>query len=180
MRYAIVIEDAGTNVGAYAPDVPGVGVTAPTAPEAMARLGEALALHFMGLAEDGDPIPQPATSITDLAVEVPIPDGGASYLRGQSRVAGEANGWPAFPLVRVTDVCHLDGYRLWLRFSDGAERELDLWPFIADGPIFTPVRDPAVFRQVRVEGLTITWPTGADLDPLVLRYYPALKPAGWT
>jgi len=88
--------------------------------------------------------------------------------------------WRAFPLVRVTAVRPLEGYRLWLRFSDGHARELDLWPFIANGPIFAPIHDLAIFRQVRVEGGTITWPTGADLDPLVLRYYPALKPAGWT
>ena len=42
MRYAIVIEQAGGNVGAYAPDVPGVGVTAATPEDAVASLREAL------------------------------------------------------------------------------------------------------------------------------------------
>lgn len=181
MRYAIVIEDAGANVGAYAPDVPGVGITAPTAAEAIICLREALVLHFDALREDGTPIPQPATAITDLAVDVairPLPSAQTPLV--VQELAAPAQGvWRAFPLVYVTAVRPLDAYRLWLRFSDGAERELDLWPFIADGPIFAAVRDPAVFRQVRVEGETITWPTGADLDPLVLRYYPALKPAGW-
>ena len=41
----------------------------------------------------------------------------------------------------------------------------DLW-----GPMFEPLRDPEVFRQVRVdsEGHTVSWPNGADIDPLVL------------
>jgi len=84
-----------------------------------------------------------------------------------------------FPLVRVVAVEPREGYRLWLRFNDTTERELDLWPFIAEGAIFAPVRNLDIFRQVRVEAATITWPNGADIDPLVMRYYPDLKPAGW-
>jgi hypothetical protein len=83
------------------------------------------------------------------------------------------------PLVHVTDVRPLADYTVWLRFSNGTERELDLWPFIKNGPIFTALHDPAVFRQVCVADRTITWPNGADLDPMILRYYPALIPAAW-
>ena len=84
-----------------------------------------------------------------------------------------------FPLVRVIAVAPREGYRLWLRFSDQTERELDLWPFIAKGAIFAPVRDLHVFRQVQVGTASITWPNGADIDPLILRYYPDLQPADW-
>jgi hypothetical protein len=82
-----------------------------------------------------------------------------------------------FPSVRVTAVRPLNGYWVWLRFSDTYERELDLWPFISDGHIFEPLHDPDMFRQVRVAEASIAWPNGADIDPLVLRYYPDLKPA---
>jgi hypothetical protein len=62
------------------------------------------------------------------------------------------------PLVRVT-------------FTNGEERDIDLTPYIAHGPIFEPVRDnPAFFRAVGVEGGTIAWPNGADIDPEVLYY----------
>jgi len=40
----------------------------------------------------------------------------------------------------------------------------------AEGPVFEPLKDPKVFRQVRVdkEAGTVAWPNGADLDPDVL------------
>lgn len=72
-------------------------------------------------------------------------------------------------MVAVTAVEPLADYTLRLTFDDGSERVLDL----ADelwGPMAEPLRDPAVFRQVRVdpELRTIVWPNGFDLDPDVL------------
>jgi hypothetical protein len=58
------------------------------------------------------------------------------------------------------------GYRIRLRFADGRAGEIDLsgdlW-----GEVFEPLRDPALFRQFRVdtELNTISWETGADLAP---------------
>ena len=72
-------------------------------------------------------------------------------------------------MVAVTTIEPLDGYQLRLIFNDGSERVVDL---TADlwGPMGEPLRDPAVFRQVRVdpELRTIVWPNGFDLDPDVL------------
>ena len=72
-------------------------------------------------------------------------------------------------MVAVTTVEPLDGYKLRLIFDDGSKRVVDL---TADlwGPMGEPLRDPAVFRQVRVdpELRTIVWPNGFDLDPDVL------------
>jgi hypothetical protein len=61
-------------------------------------------------------------------------------------------------------------YRLWLRFHDGVEGELDLRPHLQFRGIFAALRDPAYFSQVRVDRElgTICWPNGADWDPLVL------------
>jgi hypothetical protein len=62
-----------------------------------------------------------------------------------------------------------------LEFEDGTQKEIDLAPYLR-GPIFEPMRtDPAVFRVVKIEGGTIAWANGADIDPDVLRYN--LKPA---
>ncbi|MFB0535326.1 MAG: DUF2442 domain-containing protein [Anaerolineae bacterium] len=78
-------------------------------------------------------------------------------------------------LVRVRVVEPLDGFRVRLEFEDGTQKELDLEPYL-HGPIFEPIRsDPAVFRSVKVEGGTIAWDNGADIDPDVLYY--DLKPA---
>ena len=61
-------------------------------------------------------------------------------------------------------------HRLWLRFSDGAEGEIDLGQQLT-GPIFQPLRDPSAFAAVRVdpEIRTIAWPNGADFAPEFLR-----------
>jgi hypothetical protein len=60
---------------------------------------------------------------------------------------------------------------LHVTFTNGEQRDIDVTPYIAHGPIFAPVRDdPAFFRVVGVEGGTIAWPNGADVDPDVLYY----------
>jgi hypothetical protein len=73
-------------------------------------------------------------------------------------------------LPDVTDVKYLDTYRLWLRFDDGTEGQLDLEPLLSFRGVFEPLRDPEYFARVRVnEDLgTICWPNDADLDPVVL------------
>ena len=58
-----------------------------------------------------------------------------------------------------------DGYRIWLRFSDGASGEVDL-SHLADWPIFQPWRDRAFFEKVFIgESGAVTWPGELDLDP---------------
>jgi len=60
-------------------------------------------------------------------------------------------------------------------FDNGAQREIDLEPYLR-GLIFEPLRkDPAMFRAMKIEGGTIAWDNGADIDPDVLYYN--LKPA---
>lgn len=70
----------------------------------------------------------------------------------------------------ITDVEVLHDHVVVLRFADGAERKVDLGPYL-HGPIFHDIReDPSVFAMVRVdpEAGTIVWPNGADLAPDVL------------
>jgi predicted RNase H-like HicB family nuclease len=50
---AIVIERAGRNYSAYAPEVPGCIATGATAKEAEDNMRGALELHLKGMAEDG-------------------------------------------------------------------------------------------------------------------------------
>jgi hypothetical protein len=66
-------------------------------------------------------------------------------------------------------------YSLRLTFDDGAVRDLNLEGQL-DGEVFEPLRDPNLFAQVEVdpESGTVTWPTGADLDPIVI--YEGLPP----
>jgi hypothetical protein len=71
-------------------------------------------------------------------------------------------------MIRVIEVEPLDGFVLRLRFNDGSERVIDFEDELY-GPVFEPLKaDPALFRSVRIEGPTIAWPNGADIDPDVL------------
>ena len=74
-------------------------------------------------------------------------------------------------MVRIASVSPLGGFAVKVGFTDGSTGDVDLRPFL-EGPVFEPLlRDPAVFRSVRVDPVlgTLVWPNGADLDPDVLR-----------
>ena len=70
----------------------------------------------------------------------------------------------------VIEVRALGGHRVWLRFEDGVEGELDLDKLIDFHGVFAPLEDEHEFAKVHVnrEIGTIVWPNGADLDPDVL------------
>ncbi|MBI2970636.1 MAG: DUF2442 domain-containing protein [Gammaproteobacteria bacterium] len=76
---------------------------------------------------------------------------------------------------RLVDARPLEGYRVWLRFSDGTEGAVDLegelW-----GEVFEPLKDVGKFRELRVhpELQTLVWPSGADFAPEFL--YEKLRP----
>ena len=83
-------------------------------------------------------------------------------------VAVEPLAWHV-AMLRVTDVEPLDGYRLRVAFNDGVVRDVDC-SFLLRGSRGEPLRDPAYFRQVRVdsEARTIAWPNGLDPAPELL------------
>ncbi len=77
--------------------------------------------------------------------------------------------------VRVRAVQPQELFAVLVTFENGAEREIDLEPYL-HGPIFELIRsDRALFCAMRVEGGTIAWENGADIDPDVLYY--GLTPA---
>ncbi len=82
-RYAIVIEKAENNYGAYVPDLPGCVTTGKTPQEVKENMQEAIQLHLHGLSEDGEPIPQP----TCLAEYVEVPDDPERWKEGVVEVA---------------------------------------------------------------------------------------------
>jgi hypothetical protein len=70
----------------------------------------------------------------------------------------------------ILEVQPLGGYRLCIRFDDGALGTIDVSELVAFRGVFAPVKDPADFTRVRLEPDlgTIVWPNGTDLDPVVL------------
>ena len=68
-----------------------------------------------------------------------------------------------------------ENFKMHLEFEDGTVKVINLEPFL-HGPIFESIRsDRKFFQDVRIEGGTIAWANGADIDPDVLYYN--LKPA---
>ena len=53
-------------------------------------------------------------------------------------------------MIPVADVKALDGYRIWLRFSDGVEGEVDLSSLRARGGFFEAWDDREVFENTRI------------------------------
>jgi hypothetical protein len=72
--------------------------------------------------------------------------------------------------IAVTAARHVRDHVLWLRFSDGAEGEVDLAAELS-GEVFEPLHDVAFFARAAVdpELQTVAWPNGADLAPEFLR-----------
>jgi predicted RNase H-like HicB family nuclease len=72
-RYLIVVEKAGTNYSAYAPDLPGCVATGATRAEAEANMRDAIEMHLQGLIEDHEAIPEPRASDEYIVIK-PQPD----------------------------------------------------------------------------------------------------------
>ncbi len=68
--YAVIIERSRTGFGAYAPELPGVGVVGNSIEEVEQLIREAIVLHLESLRAHGDPIPPPSAVAATL-VEVP-------------------------------------------------------------------------------------------------------------
>jgi hypothetical protein len=62
-------------------------------------------------------------------------------------------------------VAPLANHRLHVEFDDGVAGTIDLSGEL-DDEVFRPLRDEAVFRQVRVDEFgAVCWPNGPDLAP---------------
>jgi hypothetical protein len=67
---------------------------------------------------------------------------------------------------------------LRLTFEDGKVMEVNLGEVLT-GELFSPLNDPAFFRQVSLnpDFETVQWPNGADFDPETLYYWDRYEPA---
>ena len=67
-------------------------------------------------------------------------------------------------ILRILKFQYLGGHQLYLEFNNGDAGEIDLSSDL-NGPIFQPLRDANIFKDVKIEGGTLAWPNGADLAP---------------
>ena len=68
MRYAVIVEEGESSFGAYVPDLPGCAAVAETKGEVLRLIREAIEFHIEGLREDGQPVPEPSSSIEYIEV----------------------------------------------------------------------------------------------------------------
>ena len=93
----------------------------------------------------------------------------------------------AHPIYRVTAFEIVGAYTLRVSFDDRSEQVIDFEPVLA-GELYGPLKDQALFRQVRLdpEVRTLVWPNGADFDPATLHDWPryrqelVTRAQGWT
>lgn len=68
MKYLVIYEKSETGWGAYAPDLPGLGIAAETLEEAKELIREAINFHLEGMREHGDRVPVPSATTEYIAV----------------------------------------------------------------------------------------------------------------
>ena len=73
------------------------------------------------------------------------------------------------PIYRVSKCEALSPYKLDILFNDGTRRVVDIGG-VLHGELYSPLRNPEIFHQVRVDEETgvPVWPGGADFDPAIL------------
>ena len=69
MRYAVIIEEGEKSFGAYVPDLPGCIAVGETREEVLKLIEEAFEFHIEGLREDGQPVPEPSSSVEYVGLQ---------------------------------------------------------------------------------------------------------------
>jgi len=62
MTYLVIVEKGGNSFGSYVPDLPGCAVVGESREEALRLIREAVELHVSSMREQGDPLPEPAST----------------------------------------------------------------------------------------------------------------------
>jgi len=77
------------------------------------------------------------------------------------------------PIHRVRSFQTVAPYTLRIHFDDDTEQVICFEPVLA-GELFGPLRELALFNQVRIDSevQTLVWPNGADFDPATLHDWP--------
>jgi len=68
MKYAVIVEEGENSFGAHVPDLPGCVAVAETREAVLELIQEAIEFHIEGLREEGQPIPEPSSSIEYVEV----------------------------------------------------------------------------------------------------------------
>ena len=70
--------------------------------------------------------------------------------------------------IGVKAVVPQENYQLLLTFENEEQRIFDMKPYLNFGSVFRALKDPDIFKTVRVSFKTIAWANNADIDPEIL------------
>ncbi len=93
------------------------------------------------------------------------------YIKNGIAYAGEPT-----PLLKVNGVRPMPDYKLWLRFNTGEAKIFDFKPLL-DEPVFSPLKEAEVFRDVYIDFGVTVWMDG-DIDIAPEYLYEHSKNAG--
>jgi predicted RNase H-like HicB family nuclease len=68
MKYAVIVEEGENSFGAHVPDLPGCVAVADTRDAVLELIQEAIQFHIEGLRQDGQPVPEPSSSVEYVEV----------------------------------------------------------------------------------------------------------------
>ena len=68
MKYLVIYEKSSDGWGAYAPDLPDLGVAGATLDQAKELIRKAMEFHLEGMRQHGDPIPPPRATTEYISV----------------------------------------------------------------------------------------------------------------
>jgi hypothetical protein len=72
-------------------------------------------------------------------------------------------------MLTVEDIAVVDAHQLRAKLSNGVEGVFDVSPYMSKG-IFTQLRNPGYFAQVRINFCGICWPNGQDFSADTIAY----------
>ncbi len=83
-------------------------------------------------------------------------------------------------MAALKDVIYVDGYRLFLRFTDGASGVVDLADVLERFSLAQELKQGDLFRQFALDDWpTLVWPNGFDLSPEMLYERATGKRVAW-
>ncbi len=68
MKYLVIYETSSHGWGAYAPDLPGLGIAGTTLDKVKELIREDMAFHLERMRQPGDPIPSPSATTEYITV----------------------------------------------------------------------------------------------------------------
>jgi predicted RNase H-like HicB family nuclease len=70
-KYLVIVEETGTGYSAYSPDLEGCVATGRSREEVEREMQEAIEFHLEGMAQNGEPPPEPHTYSRYVEVSIP-------------------------------------------------------------------------------------------------------------